>query len=62
MLTSMTVDDARKELRAWLEDLAALKAFSDPNSSDAAEFNAAWDAALKKAKDVARQYAETVGG
>jgi hypothetical protein len=57
----MTLDDARKNLHTWLDDLSALRPFCDPNNPDMANFLAAWNTALKKAKDAAKQYADAVG-
>jgi hypothetical protein len=54
----MTLDQARKNLHAWLEDLDALRRFCDPDNKDMTEFVAAWEAAMSKAKDAAKQYAE----
>jgi hypothetical protein len=57
----MALDDARKNLHDWLNDLSAIKPFCDPKNPDAAAFLAAWNAALKKARDAAQQYADIVG-
>jgi len=59
-VSTPAVEAARKELQAWLADLAALKPFADPNKGDA--FFDAWKAALAKAEEAAEAYAKAAAG
>lgn len=52
------IDDARKTLHAFLEDMAALKQFADPSNAQAAPFTAAFAAARARAMDAAKVYAD----
>ncbi len=54
----MTLEDAPKNLHAWLDDLAALRPFLDDVNPEMASFTAAWKVALQKAKDAAQRYAD----
>jgi len=57
---AMTIDDARKPLHAWINDLEALRGFLDAGNPDKKDFQDAWEAALEKAKAAARDYAKAV--
>jgi hypothetical protein len=57
-----SIAQARDELRTWLSDLDALKSHVDPGNADAKDFADAWDAALKKAKAAAKDYALAASG
>lgn len=57
---SGTIEQTRHELHEWIEDLEALRPFTDPGNPDAEAFVAAWTAALVKAKEAAARYAEAV--
>jgi hypothetical protein len=50
------VNDARRELQAFLADMTALKPFADQNSQDGQAFVAAFAAAKSKAKLAAETY------
>lgn len=54
------VDDARRTLREYLDDMAALKQFADPGNPDAAPFVAAFAAARERARAAADAYAAAV--
>ena len=54
------VNDARRELHAFLNDMAALKQFADAQNEDAQPFVAAYAAAREKAKLAAEAYALAV--
>jgi len=52
----MSLEEARKNLHTWLEDLDALRSHIDLNNPAASDFSAAWSAALSKAKEAAAIY------
>jgi len=59
MATSL--ETARKNLREWLEDLNALKEWTDaPENQVRKEFTDAFNAALAKAKAAAKEYCEAL--
>jgi hypothetical protein len=63
LLHAMTtsLESARKNLREWLEDLSALKEWTDaPENQVRKEFTEAFDAALAKAKAAAKEYCEAL--
>jgi len=51
-----TLDDARRELREFLTDMAALRTFADPLDADAAPFTAAFAVARERALRAAEAY------
>jgi hypothetical protein len=57
----MTLKDARAELRTWLEDMAALKAWADAGNPEAEPFVTALAAARERALVAAKAYAEAAG-
>jgi hypothetical protein len=50
------VNDARRELQAFLSDMTALKPFVETETRDAQAFVAAFGAAREKAKQAAEAY------
>lgn len=52
------LDDARKTLHAFLDDMAALKQFADPGNPDSSPFVDAFAAARDQARAAARAYAD----
>ena len=50
------VNDARRELQGFLNDMAALRPFADPETQDGKAFLAAFTAAKDKAKVAAETY------
>lgn len=49
-------DDARKNLRAFLEDMSALQKWADPGNQDHTEFVNAFKVARHRAREAAREY------
>lgn len=56
----MLVEDARKELKQWLDDLGALRPWIDAGNPDAKPFADAFAAARARALAAASAYAEAV--
>lgn len=52
------LDEARKVMREFLDDMAALKQFADPGNPDAAPFVEAFAAARDRAREAAKAYGE----
>ena len=50
------INDARRELLAYVGDMTALRPFVDPNSKDGQVFVAAFEAARERAKVAAETY------
>lgn len=50
------VNDARRELQGFLNDMAALKPFAEPSDRDGRAFVAAFAAAREKALQAAETY------
>jgi hypothetical protein len=56
------LDDARKELRDFLEDMAALRPFTDVGNPEAAPFTDAFSAARARALAAATAYVDAAKG
>jgi hypothetical protein len=51
-----TIDEARRELHAFIDDMDSLKVYADPGNPEAAPFNSAFAMAREKAKLAAETY------